>query len=217
MPKTKNLGIDYEEWAPRVLYFPAAMPDPQGSIQHMEDTDEWYANDSEYNEEIGGTPRDDCHIRFPNQIEADVVTECFRAYNDLYGHEFLDKEFARNGYHESDIEYNGVRYRVGGEAKTHRDQPVEHDIGLVNICLYPNEDYEGGELGFDFLDIPLYKPGAGDIIIFPGNFDHYALPTKSGKKYLVLLKVFVTGPGIVTPPELLAEHNEGYDVMEAKD
>lgn len=203
MPITDKLGLEYSELVPRVLYFPKAIKDPQKSIDYMEAKNEWYANDSEYNEAIGGTPRHDCYIDFPSQEEADIFTEVYNTYNKLYGYKWLESDREKFGYSKDDVEYNGVRYVLGGEAKTHRDQPVEHDIGLTNICYYPNDDYEGGELGFDFEEVALYKPVAGDILVFPGHYDHYALPTTKGTKYLVLTKAYMVGPGIKTPGELL--------------
>ena len=207
MGKSVKLGLDYEEWAHKVLYFPKACPDPEASIAYLESMpDEWYENASEWNELLGGPARHDQHVAFPSQEEADVVSDVFATFAEKYG-ETLRDERAGN-YKKEDVEYNAARYRLGGEAKNHVDQPTADDIGLINICIYLNEDYEGGELGFIFdedrkhdnaePDLEkdfLYKPESGDIVVFPGHFWHYALPTRAGTKYLVLIKTFVKREG----------------------
>jgi hypothetical protein len=50
--------------------------------------------------------------------------------------------------------------------------------------IYLNDDYEGGELWFPYLDIK-FKPQAGDIILFPSTFiyAHSSLKVTSGTKY----------------------------------
>jgi len=201
MQKSVKLGLDYEELDHKILYFPGACPDPEASIAFVESMpDEWYENASEANED--GAARHDCYVAFPSQAEADVVSDVFVTFADKYGEVLKDEQ--SSNYMQSDVEYNAVRYRVGGEAKNHVDQPTAEDIGLVNICIYLNDDYEGGELGFivdkdrqhdnaepDLERDLIYKPKRGDMLIFPGHFWHYALPTTSGTKYLVLLKAFV--------------------------
>ena len=203
MDKSVKLGLDYKELAHKILYFPKACSDPQGVIEYLESMpEEWYENASEWNELLGGPARHDCHVAFPSQEEADIVTDVFQTFAHRYGETL--KELKDSGYDQKDVEYNAARYRLGGEAKNHVDQPTADDIGLINICIYLNDDYVGGELGF-ILDEDrkydnahpdpekdlMYAPEAGDILVFPGHFWHYALPTKEGTKYLVLIKTFV--------------------------
>lgn len=66
---------------------------------------------------------------------------------------------------------------------------------MITGCVYPNDDYEGGEIEFwaDGKAVK-YKPKAGDILIFPsGNplfpgdgrpYFHSVCPTGKGEKYL---------------------------------
>jgi hypothetical protein len=66
---------------------------------------------------------------------------------------------------------------------------------MITCCVYPNDDYEGGEIEFwaDGKAIR-YKPKAGDILVFPsgnplfpGNgrpYFHSVCPTGLGEKYL---------------------------------
>jgi hypothetical protein len=208
MEKSLNLGLEYEELAHKILYFPKACPDPQGVIEYLESMpEEWYENSSEWNELLGGPARHDCHVAFPSQEEADVVSDVFQTFCAKYGETLKDERAGR--YQKEDIEYNAARYRLGGEAKNHVDQPTTEDIGLLNICIYLNDDYEGGELGFvldedrkhdnalpDLEKDLMYTPKSGDVLVFPGHFFHYALPTKKGTKYLVLIKTMVQREGI---------------------
>lgn len=208
MEKSLNLGLEYEELAHKILYFPKACSDPQGVIDYLESMpEEWYENSSEWNELLGGPARHDCHVAFPSQEEADIVSDVFQTFCEKYGETLKDERAGR--YQKEDLEYNAARYRLGGEAKNHVDQPTPEDIGLLNICIYLNEDYEGGELGFvldedrkhdnAFPDTErdlMYVPKTGDILVFPGHFWHYALPTKKGTKYLVLIKTMVQREGI---------------------
>jgi len=50
--------------------------------------------------------------------------------------------------------------------------------------MYMNDDYEGGELWFPYLDIT-YKPEKGDIVLFPSTyiFAHASLKVTAGVKY----------------------------------
>ena len=210
MYKSEKLGLEYEELAHKILYFPKASTDPAETISYLESRpEEWYENASEWNELLGGPARHDCHVEFPNQEEADIVTEVFKTFCDKYDETLKDERVRTRGYSRGDVEYNAARYRLGGEAKNHVDQPTPEDIGLLNICIYLNEDYEGGELGF-VLDEDrkhdnakpnlekdlMYTPKSGDILVFPGHFWHYALPTKKGTKYLVLIKTMVEREGL---------------------
>lgn len=89
-----------------------------------------------------------------------------------------------------------LRYGPGGKYSMHSD--AEHyDIASqqfyrfidrdFSMLIYLNDDFEGGELKFSWLNY-LYKPVAGDLVIFPSNhvFSHESLPIKSGKKYAIV-------------------------------
>jgi hypothetical protein len=55
---------------------------------------------------------------------------------------------------------DGQRYYSGREIAMYQ---------VVNGLAYFNDDYEGGEMHFPYLDLTI-KPKTGDIILFPGNY-----------------------------------------------
>lgn len=63
----------------------------------------------------------------------------------------------------------------------------------ITCTMYLNDDYEGGEIAFKVLkddgtsDEVVYKPKAGDILVFPSRPPHYhaVFLTTKGQKYFV--------------------------------
>lgn len=65
--------------------------------------------------------------------------------------------------------------------------------------IYLNDDYQGGELEFLYLGKRL-KPGAGDVVIFPGGFTH----THRGNMVVEGEKLILTGWYELVPAEAFA-------------
>jgi len=78
---------------------------------------------------------------------------------------------------------NFVRYNPGQHFAVHADHGFSYTC-TVSSVIYLNDDYEGGELWFPYLNIN-FKPQAGDIILFPSTFiyAHASLKVTSGTKY----------------------------------
>lgn len=78
---------------------------------------------------------------------------------------------------------NYVRYEPGQHFAVHADSGFSYNC-TVSSVMYLNDDYEGGELWFPFLDLT-YTPVAGDIVIFPSTYiyAHASKPITSGVKY----------------------------------
>lgn len=77
--------------------------------------------------------------------------------------------------------YSGVKLHP------HTDQDTDPSITYASI-LYLNDDYLGGELFFDNLDLTL-KPKPGTLILFPGTekFHHGVKPVQDGPvRYVVV-------------------------------
>jgi len=78
---------------------------------------------------------------------------------------------------------NFVRYKPGQHFAVHTDHGFSYTC-TVSSVVYLNDEYEGGELWFPYLDITL-KPQAGDVVLFPSTYiyAHASLKVKSGVKY----------------------------------
>lgn len=78
---------------------------------------------------------------------------------------------------------NFVRYKPGQHFAVHTDHGFSYTC-TVSSVMYLNDEYEGGELWFPYLDITL-KPQAGDVVLFPSTYiyAHASLKVKSGVKY----------------------------------
>lgn len=78
---------------------------------------------------------------------------------------------------------NYVRYTQGQHFQVHSDHGFSYTC-TVSSVMYLNDEYEGGELWFPYLDLT-FKPEAGDVVFFPSTyiFAHAAKPVSSGTKY----------------------------------
>lgn len=78
---------------------------------------------------------------------------------------------------------NFVRYTPGQHFNVHTDHGFSYICTVSNVT-YINDDYEGGELWFPYLDLT-FTPKAGDSIFFPSTylFAHASKPVTSGTKY----------------------------------
>jgi Rps23 Pro-64 3,4-dihydroxylase Tpa1-like proline 4-hydroxylase len=82
--------------------------------------------------------------------------------------------------------FNLLKYRSGEEYKPHYDGGTPSHRHISAIC-YLNDDYEGGEIEFNYHKIKI-KPEPGMLILFPSNYayTHTAHPVKSGTKYALV-------------------------------
>lgn len=119
---------------------------------------------------------------------------CLVRYMDLYplivntiwwkdrGHVLKYLPGASLGVHND----NDTNFRVidGQRYYSQRDVAMHQ---VVNSLIYFNDDYEGGEFRFPYLDVTL-KPSRGDIVFFPANYvgSHAVAPVKSGYRYTYL-------------------------------
>ena len=78
---------------------------------------------------------------------------------------------------------NFVKYEKNQHFQVHSDHGFSY-ICTVSSVMYLNDNYEGGELWFPYLDIK-FKPTYGDIILFPSTYiyAHASLPVTEGVKY----------------------------------
>lgn len=88
-----------------------------------------------------------------------------------------------NYYH-----YQALKYTKNDYFKNHHDHYAEtvNYSRLLSVCIYLNEDYEGGELEFPSIK-KTFKFKTGDVIIFPSNwmFYHGVTPITVGNRYSI--------------------------------
>lgn len=79
--------------------------------------------------------------------------------------------------------YTFRRYRIGAAMGAHIDKNEDDPSDTMDwtALLYLTDEYEGGELVFDDLDI-IFKPSAGSIVFFPCTFSHSVPDIVSGVK-----------------------------------
>jgi len=104
-----------------------------------------------------------------------------------------------------------LRYQTEGEYYAHADAYNWDDQAKrwrrvanrdYSMLVYLNDDYEGGELEFKYLNFRL-KPHAGMLVAFPSDwrYAHAALPVKNGVKHsIVSFGAIKGGPRIDAPP-----------------
>lgn len=152
----------------------------------------------------------------------DFFTECERAlyrslirYIDLFpmvintvwwknrGHVLKYLPGASLGIHND----NDTNYRThdGQRFFTSREVAMYQ---VVNALVYFNDDYEGGEFYFPYLDICI-KPNVGDIVFFPANYigSHGVSQVTKGFRYTYLAQY---GHGMVHDGEIV-------EALESKD
>ena len=103
----------------------------------------------------------------------------------------------------------GGKYVVHSDAE-HYDQHTKQFYRFIDrdfsMLIYLNDDFEGGELHFPWLNYT-YKPVAGDMVVFPSNhiFSHESLPIISGNKQaLVSWGAFKGSARVAAPRTRLA-------------
>lgn len=85
--------------------------------------------------------------------------------------------------------FNFVKYDgPGTHFKVHADHGPTY-VCTISVCVYLNDDYEGGEIWFPRMDGLAIKPKAGDIVVFPSTYiyEHASQDMISGVKYSVVI------------------------------
>jgi hypothetical protein len=77
-----------------------------------------------------------------------------------------------------------LKYSKAGYLPPHQDQGVSSRV--LSTVGYLNDNYDGGEIHFPYVDITI-KPEAGSVIFFPSNFIyvHEVRPMINGIRYAI--------------------------------
>lgn len=89
-------------------------------------------------------------------------------------------------------------YRSGAEMGLHCDNDINYQPGfepsmqlgmrhVVASMCYLNDDYEGGEIIFPYLDV-VHRPKSGDVLMFPSNYvaAHKVMAITAGIRFAYL-------------------------------
>ena len=60
----------------------------------------------------------------------------------------------------------------------------------MSLLLNDPDEYEGGELRFAEYGPELYRPAAGDAVIFSCSLLHEVLPVRQGRRFVLLCFLF---------------------------
>jgi hypothetical protein len=77
-----------------------------------------------------------------------------------------------------------LKYSNSGYLPPHQDQGVSSR--LISTVGYLNDNYEGGEIYFPYLNVKI-KPEAGSVVFFPSNYIyvHEVMPISNGIRYAI--------------------------------
>jgi len=88
-----------------------------------------------------------------------------------------------------------IRYRPGGHYCAHADAALDQEDRYVTVLCYLNDDFEGGQTTFPYLDNLSIQPESGKAVIFPSTYIHRAEPVLSGEKFAIV--TWLIGPSPV--------------------
>lgn len=103
------------------------------------------------------------------------ISECVKDYRTVFMHEEVVGG-----------PYIYLKYEDSDKFDAHIDDGKKYPR-TVSVSAYLNDNYDGGEIEFPHFGI-LYKPNAGDVIVFGSSFPylHKVHPTKNGTRYAIV-------------------------------
>jgi 2OG-Fe(II) oxygenase superfamily len=113
-----------------------------------------------------------------------------RIWDDAYYAQLGPVDDYRNMFGLAPLKYwesfNFIKYGPGQHFQIHSDHGYSYTC-VLSAVGYINDDYEGGELYFDKINLKI-KPKAGDLYLFPSSYiySHAAMPVTSGTKYSIV-------------------------------
>lgn len=182
---------------PKIHYYKNVIEDPYVFIKELEESDlmdsylpqidswqEWSSSDKK---RIYGKQKE-CRLNlFRNQTIADRINLklcSMIAHKAISVGESYCKDTGLNlGYLPQSFYIK--KYDVGIGMGPHTDTVIDGESPIVSMVIYLNDDYSGGELCFNDLDIKI-KPEAGSVVVFESaNVSHDPEAITSGAKYMI--------------------------------
>lgn len=152
-----------DQWRPAYVGYAELVPEYR---------DAWDFKTS--SERLSNVPINETTIPLIGAVEtvSESVKRVVKEYSDIYR---IDMQFMEA--------INFIKYGPGQHFTYHSDHGWSY-VCTVSTVLFLNDDFEGGELRFEFFDLSI-KPKAGDCVVFPSTYlySHASLPVISGTKY----------------------------------
>ena len=168
----ENSDHDYYKWSTATV----------GDIEEMKD----YRDCKDF--KTGGTFGE--KLPYFNNLDEGPFADLKEGYLEVMGGIHKCVEHYSKTFNIGELEYfeapNFVRYEEGQYFMPHPDHGFSYTcttsvVAFLNTC---GEDYEGGELVWNYQDIK-FTPEKNDVVVFPSNYPyvHESKPIESGLKY----------------------------------
>jgi hypothetical protein len=196
--------MEYEILAPGMVYYHKAISDPNHTILTIENMQKNLSLGIKsaaqpWHEWNGANPDIEkfCIRHFivdPNKVNQQdpLYKEICLVYDNIFnGINNAFKHYSTQLYPASSKNIKStegmlsiLKYFKSGYLPPHQDQGVSSRV--LSTVGYLNDNYDGGEIYFPYIDITV-KPEAGSVIFFPSNFVyvHEVKPMISGIRYAV--------------------------------
>jgi len=115
--------------------------------------------------------------------ELSEIKNVYEDYNSILTTCLTDYERRYNFKMEFMEAINFIKYGEGQHFQVHTDSGFSYFCTLSSVGFF-NDDYEGGELWFPYLNLK-FKAQKGDVIFFPSNYiyEHGSQAVTKGIKY----------------------------------
>jgi hypothetical protein len=178
----KDSSHDYFKWNEAMVGYNEKMPDYRDC----------------YDLKIG--PKHWSHL--PEELSE--IKKVYDDYNKILSNCLADYEKRYNFKMEFMEAINFIKYGEGQHFQVHTDSGFSYFCTLSSVGFF-NDDYEGGELWFPYLNLK-FKAQKGDVIFFPSTYiyAHGAMEVVKGTKYsaVTMYNYNEIGQSTTAPSEL---------------